>query len=309
MSNEQTNGSSEDADVPDGCPVHGSMDVDGAEDKDILSYGSYLKIPDLLSLQQPESDPPAHDEHLFITIHQAYELWFKQIIFELLTVRDRMNEDDVYEAHRLMERVLKIMDLLIEQIHVLETMQPRDFLAFRAALKPASGFQSIQFREIEFLTGIKRPEVLQYIELDDEERERMETRLDEPGLRRTFFALLDCLDFDVAVPDVGEPLEGKDRDRTLAALATIYGHPRDHYHIYNLAEALVDHDQKLLLWRYHHVRVVERLISTKTGTGGSPGVEYLSSTLDTRAFPLLWEARGELSDEDFYGIDPLANLG
>lgn len=307
MSDEQTNGTPEESNTAEGCPVHGSMDMGGAEERDILSYGSYLNIPDLLSLQEPESDPPAHDEHLFITIHQAYELWFKQIIFELLAVRDRMNEDDVYEAHRLLERVLKIEDLLIEQIHVLETMEPRDFLAFRSALKPASGFQSIQFREVEFLTGIYRPDVLQYVELDDEDRERLTTRLEEPGLGRTYFALLDRLGFDVAVPEAGETLEGADRERTVGALAEIYGHPRDHYHIYTLTEALVDHDQKLLLWRYHHVRVVERLISTKTGTGGSPGVEYLSSTLDKRAFPLLWEARGELSDDDFYGIDPLAN--
>lgn len=307
MSDEHAHGTDESEGAPEGCPMHGSMGVDGADGADILSYGSYLNIPELLSLQEPESDPAAHDEHLFITIHQAYELWFKQIIFELLTVRERMNEDDVYEAHRLLERVLKIEDLLIEQIHVLETMEPRDFLAFRSALKPASGFQSIQFREVEFLTGIKRPDVLQYVELDEDERERLMTRLEEPGLGTTFYAMLKREGFDVAVPDVGEALDGAERQRTLDALAEIYGHPRDHYHIYNLTKALVDHDQKLLLWRFHHVRVVERLISTKTGTGGSPGVEYLSSTLENRAYPLLWEARGELSDDDFYGLDPLAN--
>ena len=287
------------------CPMHGGGgDQQAAED--LLSYGSYLKVPELLELQQPESDPPAHDELLFITIHQAYELWFKEIIFELSTVRERMDEQDVYEAQRLLQRVLKIEDLLVDQIHLLETMQPRDFLAFRAALRPASGFQSIQFREVEFMTGIRRPEVLEYVELTDDQRERLEGRLEEPSLRKSFYQLLRRLDFDVHVPEDEELPEGEERERTLEALLEIYSHPRDHYHIYQLAESLVEHDQKLLTWRFHHVRVVERLISTKTGTGGSPGVDYLQSTLDSRAYPLLWDVRGELSDEDFYGIDPLA---
>ncbi|MFB6373631.1 MAG: tryptophan 2,3-dioxygenase [Bradymonadaceae bacterium] len=296
-----------DDDTPDGCPVHGSGGDDERPDADdLVSYGSYLKVPELLDLQQPESDPAAHDELLFITIHQAYELWFKEVIFELLTIRDRMQEEDVYEAQRLLGRVLKIEELLVDQIHLLETMQPRDFLAFRKALKPASGFQSIQFREVEFLTGIQRPEVLEYVELNDEQRDRLERRLEEPSLRETFFALLDSLGFDVVVPEGEEILEGEERDQTVAALLEIYGEPREHYHIYTLAESLVEHDQKLLMWRYHHVRVVERLLGAKTGTGGSPGVEYLESTLENRAYPLLWEVRGELSDEDFYGIDPLA---
>ena len=287
-----------------GCPVTGGSGESRKED--LVSYGSYLKVPELLSLQQPESEPAAHDELLFITIHQAYELWFKEVIFELLTVRDCMADQDIYEAQRLLQRVLKIEDLLVDQIHILETMRPRDFLAFRAALKPASGFQSIQFRELEFLTGIERLEVLDYVELSEEERERLERRIEEPSLRKAFYRMLRDLDHDVHVPEGEELPEGDDRDKTLDALQKIYAQPRDHFHLYTLAEALVEHDQKLLLWRYHHVRVVERLISTKTGTGGSPGVEYLESTMEQRAYPLLWEARGELSDEDFYGIDPLA---
>lgn len=289
------------------CPVRTSMGEEAGEDEEILSYGSYLKIDELLSLQQPESDPPAHDELLFITIHQAYELWFKEVIFEMLAVRQRMGEADVYEAQRLLQRVLKIEDLLIDQIHLLETMRPRDFLAFRAALKPASGFQSIQFRELEFLSGVKRPEVLEYVDLDDQQRERLETRLEEPSLRTAFYQLLDEQGFDVFVPEDDEIPEGPDRERTRETLAELYAEPQEHFHLYTLAESLVEHDQKLLTWRFHHVRVVERLISTKQGTGGSPGVEYLQSTLQQRAYPLLWSARGELSDEDFYGIDPLSS--
>lgn len=298
---------SDDADESPKCPVHGPADGESGEDEHV-SYGSYLKVPELLSLQQPESEPPAHDELLFITIHQAYELWFKEVIYELCTIRERMNDADVYEAQRLLKRVVQIEDLLVDQIHILETMRPRDFLAFRSALEPASGFQSIQFREVEFLTGINRPEVLEFVELDDEQRDRLERRLEEPSLRTAFYELLQRRGYDVAIPEDGETPEGDERQKTLSALADLYADPQDQFHLYTLAETLVDHDQKLLLWRFHHVRVVERLISTKQGTGGSPGVEYLQSTLEHRAYPLLWEARGELKDEDFYGIDPLPDL-
>jgi tryptophan 2,3-dioxygenase len=296
-----------DDDESTGCPVHsGGHGGDG--DDDTISYGSYLNIPELLELQQPESDPPAHDELLFITIHQAYELWFKEILFELESIRELMGEDDVYEASRLVERVIEIEELLVQQIHILETMRPRDFLAFRSALQPASGFQSIQFREVEFLSGVRRPEVLEFVEMDDEEEERLQRRLDEPSLRESFYEMLARLDFEVCPPEDGEFADPEARRSTVEALTEIYSNPRDHFHVYQLAENLVEHDQNILLWRYHHVRVVERLIGTKSGTGGSPGVEYLESTLDQRAYPLLWEVRGELSDEQFYGTDPLADL-
>jgi len=297
----------DDADETSECPVHGPADGD-SEEGEHLSYGSYLKVPELLSLQQTESEPPAHDELLFITIHQAYELWFKEVIFELCSIRDRMDDEDIYEAQRLLKRVVQVEDLLIDQIHILETMRPRDFLAFRSALEPASGFQSIQFREVEFLTGVKRPEVLEFVEHDDEQRERLERRLDEPSLRTKFYELLERRGYDVAIPEDGEIPEGEQREKTIAALAELYADPQDQFHLYTLAETLVEHDQKLLLWRFHHVRVVERLISTKQGTGGSPGVDYLQSTLEHRAYPLLWEARGELEDENFYGVDPLSDL-
>jgi tryptophan 2,3-dioxygenase len=320
----------DDNDAASGCPMHGGGGAsDGNHDTDqiagspALSYDSYLRVPELLELQTPESDPPAHDELLFITIHQAYELWFNQIIYELETVRDQMRDGDIYEADRLLERVLKIEDLLVEQIHILETMRPRDFLAFRKALEPASGFQSTQFREVEFLSGVKRPEVLKYTELTDDQTERMLRRLEEPSLRPTLYRLLNDKGYDLHVPDdsgvtpedaSGDLHASSDREQlltdnqrqdNLTILGDIYAHPRDHDDVYSLCEHLVDHDQKLLMWRFHHVRVVERLISTKQGTGGSPGVEYLQSTLKHRAFPLLWEARGELEDESFYGDDLL----
>ncbi len=284
-----------------GCPVAHSPQS-SADAEELLSYGSYLKVPELLELQDLHSEPPAHDELLFITIHQAYELWFKQILFELDSVRVAMRKDDPYEAARLLERVLTIEGLLVQQIHILETMTPRDFLSFRSALKPASGFQSAQFREVEFVSGIKeRGEVMKNMQMLQVERERLQKRLDEPSLRTEFYELLQRLDYDVAVPPEDGEADEETRQRIFDGLHDVYEHPEKHFHIYNLAEALVSHDQNILLWRFHHVRVVERLIGTKPGTGGSSGVDYLSSTLEKRAFPLLWEVRGHLSDEALYG--------
>jgi tryptophan 2,3-dioxygenase len=269
-----------------------------------LAYGSYLKVPELLDLQALRSEPQAHDELLFIIIHQAYELWFKLVLFELDSVGEHMREGDVYEASRLMQRVLTIEDLLVKQIHVLETMTPRDFLSFRAALKPASGFQSAQFREVEFLSGMKEGgQVMKSMQMLDDEKERLQERLDEPSLRMMFYELLADEGYDVVVPQDGEPLDEDDRKQTLDALHEIFAAPENHFHIYQLAESLVAHDQNILLWRFHHVRVVERLIGTKHGTGGSPGVKYLNSTLSKRAYPMLWEVRGMLSDEAFYGVE------
>lgn len=270
-----------------------------------LSYGSYLKVPELLDLQKLQSDNEAHDEMLFIVIHQAYELWFKLILFEFDSVAEAMERDDSFEATRLLRRIHKIENLLVHQIHVLETMTPRDFLSFRSALNPASGFQSIQFRELEFATGMKNPRVLKTIETSDEQIARLERRLDEPSIRTRFFRLLQREGFEVDVPpDGGGLLEDPDAlERTTQALLEIFKHPEDYYNLYTLAEALVQHDQNLMLWRFHHVRVVERLIGSKMGTGGSSGVDYLESTLSKRAFPMLWSVRGLMSDEEFYGTE------
>ena len=265
-----------------------------------LNYGNYLKVPELLELQQLQSESKAHDEMLFIVIHQAYELWFKLILFELDSVAVAMRDNDAFEAGRLLRRVHKIENLLVHQIHILETMTPRDFLSFRSALNPASGFQSVQFRELEFASGMKVPSILKSIETSDEERARLQQRLDEPSLRDLFYELLQRKGFDVVTPPTEGELEGVELERTLAALLELYEHPDKFYNLYTLAEALVTHDQNLMLWRFHHVRVVERLIGTKMGTGGSAGVRYLESTLSKRAYPLLWSARGQMSDEEFY---------
>ncbi len=279
-----------------GCPMHPSKGGNEA-----LTYNSYLKIPELLSLQQYESEPPAHDELLFITIHQAYELWFKQVLFELDSMQQAMENDEVFEASRLLKRVLKIEKLLVNQIHILETMTPRDFLRFRSVLNPASGFQSIQFRELEFLSGIRDRSLLEHIRQEKEEAARLKRRLEEPSLRTTFYELLQRQGFEVAIPPEEEETPESLVEQNVEALFELYRYPEERYHLYTLSESLVEHDQNLLLWRFHHVRVVERLIGTKEGTGGSAGVDYLNSTLNRRAYPGLWQVRGTLSDEEIYG--------
>ncbi len=265
-----------------------------------VNYDNYLKISELLSLQDSLSEPKAHDELLFITIHQAYELWFKQILFEMDAAGVAIENDDPYEATRILQRVLKIESILVPQIHILETMTPRDFMSFRKILNPASGFQSVQFREVEFLSGMKSEAVLKSMDRYELDTTRLHRRYNEASIRELFYEAMQRAGYDICVPpDNANPL-GEDLDRTLNSLKSLYEFPERHYKWYLLSEALVSHDQNLLLWRFHHVRVVERLIGSKMGTGGSAGVKYLESTLSKRAFPMLWFARGMLTD-DLYG--------
>jgi len=237
-----------------------------------LSYGSYLKVPELLQLQQGLSGE--HDELLFIVAHQAYELWFKVVLDELEATRDRIDADDIFFARHHLRRVYVIEKLLVEQIEVLETMSPQDFLAFRANLAPASGFQSVQFREIEFLSGLKEPKYLARLEATPEEVERLQRRLHEPSVADAFHAL---------VARRGSP-----------SLLDIF-HDRQRFgDLFDLCEALLDHDETFAHWRARHVLMVERQIGSKQGTGGSSGAQYLRSTLGKRFFPELWEVRSQL---------------
>jgi len=247
-----------------------------------LSYGSYLQVPELLSLQRLRSDPPAHDELLFIVVHQAYELWFKELLFELQTARDRMFASDVPGAIHLLHRAHEIERLLVEQVSVLETMSPQDFLEFRSNLSPASGFQSVQFREIEFVSGLKDERIVEHLGDDDEERARLLGRLDEPTLWDAFRDLLAAS---------GLPMPPDDPTRRSEALVRM---AREHADLFALSEALLTHDELFALWRLRHVLMVERQIGSKTGTGGSSGASYLRSTLDRRFFPDLWELRSQL---------------
>ncbi len=256
-----------------------------------LDYEEYLRLPDLLSLQRPLSSPAEHDELQFIIVHQTYELWFKLLLHELDEVARRMGgpaavDADVREAARLVRRCVEIERLLVRQIHILETMLPGDCLRFRVRLKPASGFQSDQIREIEVLTGIRDPSVLAYFAPKDERRSRLDRRLAEPSLRDRFFGLVARR---LAAP-TGTPAE------RIEALRRLYASPPGDATLLDLAEALIELDEQLGLWRYHHVRMAERVIGFKLGTGGSEGVAYLAQTLQTKgkAFPELWEVRTHL---------------
>jgi tryptophan 2,3-dioxygenase len=235
-----------------------------------LSYNKYLRVQDLINLQDCLSTPAHHDELLFITVHQAYELWFKQILHELDAAVQFLEEDRVPAATRAVSRIVAIEKLLVDQIHILETMTPISFLAFRDELNPASGFQSMQFREIEFSSGLKDQTILREFESDQFAHERLKARLDGPTLSDSFYRLL------------------QRRELTVLEVLT---HFEQLYEEYQLAEALLEHDEYFSLWRSHHIKMVERMVGAKRGTGGSEGIGYLKTTLDKKFFPELWEAR------------------
>jgi len=237
-----------------------------------LSYSTYLRVPELLALQQRLSEE--HDELLFIVAHQVYELWFKVILFELEAARDGIAADDVFFARHRLHRVYVIEKLLIEQIEVLETMSPQDFLAFRSKLAPASGFQSVQFREIEFLSGLKDPKYVGRLEASPEEMSRLRKRLEGPSVDDAFRALVER--------------------RGAPSLLEIFRDRERHGDLFDLCEALLDHDEAFAHWRSRHVLMVERQIGSKTGTGGSSGAQYLRGTLGKRFYPELWDLRSEL---------------
>jgi tryptophan 2,3-dioxygenase len=258
-----------------------------------LSYNKYLRVTDLIALQDCLSDPAQHDELLFITIHQAYELWFKQILHELDAAVAMMNEDRLASAARTLRRVVEIEKLLISQIHILETMSPISFLGFRDQLNPASGFQSMQFREIEFASGLKHESLLREFRNDEYAYARLQKRVEAPSLGDAFYAALRRRGLDAP----GEEDSNNEQERLnrygkrTQAVLEILTHFEERYEEFQLAEALLEHDEYFSLWRSHHIKMVERMVGTKRGTGGSEGVGYLRTTLDKKFFPELWEAR------------------
>jgi len=262
------------------------------EEGGLLTYGRYLQLPELLAAQVPQVEPPAHDELLFITVHQAYELWFQQLLHELTAVRDMMLAagsypqagTDLWRARQWLRRAHVIERLLVTQIDVLETMTPQDFLEFRAALAPASGFQSVQFRELEFLSGAKDPRfVARFRALTEAERRRLDRRLAEPSLWDAYLGLL-----------AARGLPAGDDQEILATLTEVARDRGRHDDLWQLAEDLLAHDELAGLWRARHVQMVERQIGTKSGTGGSTGAPYLRQRVPIRYYPLLWELRDRL---------------
>ncbi len=263
-----------------------------------LTYGRYLRVPELLALQNARSDPAHHDESLFIVIHQVYELWFKLILHELDSAIALLSDERVAEATRLLRRVVEIQKLLVRQVPILETMRPQDFLGFRYKLNPASGFQSVQFREIEFLLGLKEPGLLASHVCPPDEMERLRRRLAAPSLSDAVDALLVRNGFRrQPEPDPAPEGRSQPEEWRLRAFVWIYEHPEANAELSSLCEVLVDIDQQLALWRAHHVQMVERMIGAKRGTGGSDGVGYLRTTLPKRAFPDLWRVRTHIGEE------------
>lgn len=267
-----------------------------------LTYGDYLRVPALTSLQHPQSSPPHHDELLFIITHQTYELWFKLLLHELDAVVKNLraaaenpsSRDEVYEAARLLRRCTEVARVLVEQFTVLETMLPSHFLAFRDRLRPASGFQSEQFREIEFLCGLKDEKLLRLHEPTPEMYAALERRLREPSLRDVFFAALAALG---TMPQVGTDATEAERFQARAqAILALYRDERGHRDWIDVCERLTEFDELLVSWRLRHIQMVERTIGMRLGTGGSSGASYLKGTLDKKFFPELWEARSLMSE-------------
>lgn len=253
------------------------------------SYSEYLQLDRLLALQNPG---PEHDELLFITIHQVYELWFQQILHELDHLVRLLDADELPRASQTMKRVLTILKVLVAQVDILETMTPLEFLSFRERLESGSGFQSVQFRELEFLLGFKRPAAMMHHANGSPERERLERRLHAQSLWDAFVGYLyrqgvpvpDAMrSRDVSLPQTPSP-------ELQRSLIDIY---RNSPSIASFCERLVDLDEGLQEWRYRHVKMVERTIGTRPGTGGSSGADYLRTTLLKPVFPDLWAIRTE----------------
>jgi tryptophan 2,3-dioxygenase len=260
---------------------------------EVITYSSYLQLPALLDLQQARSDPPEHDEMLFIIIHQTYELWFKLLLHELDKANRSLSTNDLYSAIDAFERCRTIMKTLVGQLDILETMTPMSFASFRDRLETSSGFQSTQFREVEFVLGYKRRSVLKYLPPDSAGMDGVQQRLGEPSVVDHFYDFLEAngvtVPADLRARDVAE--SNIPDDTVQAGLLRLYKTRPD---LTILFELMTDFDEGLQEWRYRHVKAVERTIGSKKGTGGSPGVEFLKKSLFMPVFADLWAIRHEL---------------
>jgi tryptophan 2,3-dioxygenase len=248
-----------------------------SEQSQAVTYGNYLKLDELLALQQPRSGGPEHDEMLFIVIHQVYELWFKQLLHELDRAKLLLAQDESHRAQHTLKRILTILKVMVAQLDILETMTPLEFLSFRERLEAASGFQSDQFRQIEFLLGVKSEHAIQRFPEGGRARAALERRYHESTLWDAFLQYL---------AREGCPIQ--DLPHTLI---TIYKNDPKNA---ELCERLVDLDEGVQEWRYRHVKMVERTIGARPGTGGSTGAAYLRETVGQPVFPDLWAIRSQL---------------
>jgi tryptophan 2,3-dioxygenase len=258
-----------------------------------LTYASYLQLDALLGLQQPQSSPPEHDELLFLIVHQTYELWFKLLLHEFEKICDDFRAGRLFGAIATFKRTRTIMKTLVEQIDIVETLTPMSFASFRDRLDTASGFQSSQFRELEFLLGYKRPGMLQYQQPGSPATERMLDRLSKPSVVDCFYIFLER--YGVTIPaelrarDVKLPAVAD--DQVAEGILQLY---RSEPHLEILFELMTDFDEGFQEWRYRHIKLVERTIGSKHGTGGSLGVEFLKKSLFQPVFADLWTIRHRL---------------
>ena len=255
-----------------------------------LTYASYLDIDTLLDLQHPKSSPPEHDEMLFIVIHQVYELWFKLLMHEIKKVNANFSAGDLFGAISTFKRMRTVMKTLVGQVDILETMTPMSFSSFRDRLETASGFQSFQYRETEFLLGYKRKEMIRYLE---DHRPRLEAALTTRSVIDHFYDFLETLGVEIPAylreRDITDP--NVPDESVQKSILKIYKTRPD---VAILLELMTDFDEGFQEWRYRHVKLVERTIGNKTGTGGSLGVEFLKKSLFKPTFPDLWIIRHEL---------------
>jgi tryptophan 2,3-dioxygenase len=248
-----------------------------------LSYNEYLKVPQLIKLQETLSEPTSHDELLFIVIHQTYELWFKQILHEIDATIGWLKENRTFRANHSLKTVTAIGKVIVSQIHILETMAQIGFLEFRDKLNPASGFQSMQFREIEFVSGAKDEKMLNQFKSDEFAYPKLTERFNQPTLADEFWNLLKRNNF-----------ETETEENRVDSIVEILTTPEKHADFFIMQDLLIEHDENIALWRYNHVLMVERMLGMKRGTGGSEGAGYLRTTLSKKFFPELWEARTHL---------------
>lgn len=258
-----------------------------------LTYSNYLKIDDLLDLQELQSEPEEHDEMLFIIIHQTYELWFKQILHEMDKLRRDLRDGKTWAAVKTMKRILTILKTMVAQIDILETMTPLEFESFRGFLDEASGFQSVQFRELEMVCGHRSTHILEVHKDQPQYVERMKERMAEPTIWECFCEFLQQKGYQVEMPE-RENENGLLYNPSEHNQEILLDIMQNNEELAMLSELLVDFDEGMQEWRYRHVKMVERTIGNKMGTGGSSGVDYLRGTLHQRIFPDLWEIRSDI---------------
>jgi tryptophan 2,3-dioxygenase len=262
------------------------------------SYGGYLHLERLLSAQLPLSDPPHHDEMLFIIQHQTSELWFKLIIHELRAAMEHIRVDDLGPCFKILARVKQVQQQLFNQWAVLETLTPSEYAQFRGVLGHASGFQSAQGREIEFILGNKDADHLRVFDYDPELQNHLRETLESPGIYDEFLRYLARKGYPVPADrierDWSEPYD--QHPGVVDMFKKVYEDPANHWEVYDMCEKLVDVEENFQLWRFRHLKTVERIIGFKRGTGGSSGVGFLKKALDFRLFPELIEVRTYIED-------------